>query len=79
MQDADCESALLTRDREKSAGGEDKASKLRYMVSFKLAIARQMQSVQNLQTRREFVIYTCPIPPSFLSAKAAGHLSAIIF
>lgn len=27
MQDADCERALLTRDRETSAGGEDKASK----------------------------------------------------
>lgn len=26
MQDADCERALLTRDRETSAGGEDKAS-----------------------------------------------------
>lgn len=26
MQDADCESAFLTRDREKSAGVEDKAS-----------------------------------------------------
>lgn len=77
MQDADCETAFLTRDGKTSAGGEDKASEA-IALGGVIQTGHCTPDVLSAKSA-EFVIYMCSILPSFLSAKAAGHLSAIFF
>lgn len=56
MQDADCERALLTRDRETSAGGEDKASEA---IALGGVIQTGHCTPAVISAKLEFVIYTC--------------------
>lgn len=56
MQDAACESTLLTRDREKSAGGEDKASEA-IALRNQCKICRHAQNL--LSTRAPFFLHSC--------------------